>query len=232
MGATYLASWTAFSDRTRHAIVAAEFAVFTFAHCIVCSGQAVTGVVYSNHSGPSANASGMVELAVDGRMLTLFYGSPALSRSAPPVCHDIGAVWTVETRADNGSTVMVGYAACSGKVDTVVHDAWLLFRRYVETLKRPPRYLFSPRWRASPEFSAFVAAGKRIDASFYARLDRAGCVDVLGRRGGALLLRAGVDCALTVDGRPVELRLAIEAIPVRGSQIDNGEIRPIGPDYR
>jgi hypothetical protein len=177
------------------------------------------------------DASGTVELAVEGKMLVLSYGSPALNRSAPRTCYDIGAVWTVRTSVDDGSKVMVGYGTCSGKVDTVVHDAWLVFRRYIGTLEDPQPSLFSPRWRASPEFPAFIAAGKRIDASFYARLDRGNCIDVLRRRGGALLLRAGADCALTADGQPIELRLTIKPNADRGSQIDGGQIRPIGPDY-
>lgn len=233
-GATSLSSWIVFSDAVRYVTSIAAFAIFAYPCSSQCCGETITGVVYSNHHGPSSDAAGMLHVAVGGKVVRIYYGAPALNSGAPPICYDIGAVWSVATRRENDNRVMIGYATCSGKIDRAVHDAWLALRAYIVTRKNPSPSLFSPQWRASPQFTAFIAKGKRINVSSTTRVYRNGeCIDVLGQRRDTLRLRAGMDCYLTVDGRPIELQVHIKSNPDgSGPQIDEGAIWPIGPNYR
>ncbi len=231
-GVIYLHSWIVFSSATLRSAAVATYVLLTPFLWTRCCAETISGIVYSNHHGVSSDASGMLRLAVNGSVLSVYYGLPVLPRAAPQICYDIGAIWSLETRIELKDRVMVGHARCSGEVDATVHNAWLLSRQYIATRKNPSPTLFSAGWRASPRFSGFIESGQGVDMSRSALVGDVGCIDILSNERTALRLRAGIDCYLTIKGRAVELRLTIRRASSGGLEIDEGEIRQIGPGYR
>jgi hypothetical protein len=89
----------------------------------------LTGVVYSNHSGPSANGAGRVQLSTKTALVGIHYQKPIKLDSSDHRCYEVGAVWTVQT-----SQSELLKAHCAGKLDEDVHSAWMAVRSYIKTV--------------------------------------------------------------------------------------------------
>ena len=173
----------------------------------------ITGVLLSDHSGPSGRASGTVELAVGGSVQTLYYGEPLPRNFRSVVCRDIGAVWTVSVQAMQDSTLNIERATCDGRVDEDIHSSWLLVRDYLDlTMKSAPGALdlVSAHWRSSPEYRRYAAETKNLDLSGYASFGKGGrCVDVGEHGKDRVELTAGPDCSIVLSGKTVSLVFTI-----------------------
>ena len=228
MGATYLASSTVSTNLFGRILF-----LFALTGLVASLGFAddVTGVVLSDHSGPSGHASGTLELAVVGKVQTLYYGEPLVRRFRAAVCRDIGAVWTVSLRATADSTLVIARASCHGRVDEDVHSSWLLVRDYLEAMmKSQPAAVdsVSARWRSSPEYRVYATKTSDLDLSGYQRFGRDGrCIDVGHKRDkDRIELTAGPDCSVDISGKAVNLFFTLHRNLDKGKwEIDKIEIR-------
>jgi hypothetical protein len=141
--------------------------------------ETFTGVVYFKEFGNGRNATGTVELAVHGKVLTLAY-SPVLEETFPKrECSDPGAVLRVIAPRVHGSSV-VSMASCMG-LDENAHGPWLLVRDYLDGL--PAAVASSeailPSYRTSKGFQKFAEAVQNRDLMpYYARADLGSCVRI------------------------------------------------------
>jgi hypothetical protein len=176
---------------------------------VSCSAATITGTILSNHSGPTADASGMIKIAVANQVRSLYYDQSLRRHFGTDSCLDIGAIWTVEYRSLPDSSLYADRAICDGKVDEATHEAWLVVRGYLAgTDARPSDWpkLFSSRWISSHDGQEYEHQTVGLDLGDYHRFGSSGtCVDVTEARSGAVHLEAGGDCHLVLSGKPVDL---------------------------
>jgi hypothetical protein len=187
----------------------------------LCCGESITGVVWSNSVGPSADASGTIELATGTQMHTIYYGSSTLEKHfTADSCLEIGAIWVVEVQSLPDSSLTARSAACDGRSDRDIRGAWLVVREYFATLDKQPSEspgLLSSRWRSSSEARAYEKKIEGLDLKGYRLFGSAMCIGVTEmRRPGVIRLRAGADCHLMISGVPVDLVFTVQ-------QLDKGE---------
>jgi len=95
--------------------------------------EELTGVVYSDHSGPSANGVGEVQLSTKTGLVAISYQKPIKMDSADHRCYEVGAIWTVQFEPQTYELVRVH---CVGKLDTDVHSAWMAVRNYIKAVAK------------------------------------------------------------------------------------------------
>jgi hypothetical protein len=179
----------------------------------LCSAESMTGVVLSNHGGPTGDASGTIDIATGGHVRILNYDRSLQRHFSAESCADIGdigAIWTVKTRSLTDGGLYAESAACDGGVEKKAHDSWLVVREYLAAGNARPvarPQLFSARWRSSPQGQEYEREAGRLDLSAYRLFGNSGlCVDVVDiGNSGVVRLRAGADCHLTISEEPVDL---------------------------
>ena len=173
----------------------------------------MTGVVLSNHSGPTAGASGEIKLAVRDKNYSLYYDHSLQTRFTTDSCWSIGMVWSVEYRTLQDSSLYAERATCEGKANKAVYEAWLMLRKYLSGMDARPsasHELFSPLWTSSPAGKEYEKQAAFIDLTDYRRFGMSGtCIDVIGQQPGTILLEAGADCHLTLSKEPIDLILTM-----------------------
>lgn len=185
-----------------------------------CQAGTLTGVIISDHSGPSADAVGEIRLVASERLYRLLYGEPLVRRFSGDVCYDIGAIWTVEFHVLPDSALEIESASCTGDVDEPVHRSWLLVRSYLHS-PQSSEGLLSQRWRKSLEFTRYSESLKGINLSDFSSLGKRGtCIDVTHRSPDRIRLDAGIDCYISLAGEPVDLIFSC----VRPRESDKWEI--------
>lgn len=93
----------------------------------------LTGTVFSDHSGPSAKGTGVVQLSTRVGLVSIQYQKPIEQDFADKRCSEVGAIWTVQTRPLLGVDELVR-AHCVGNVETEVHSAWMAVRNFIKTV--------------------------------------------------------------------------------------------------
>jgi hypothetical protein len=226
MGLIFLILWTASSRAVRQITVV--LVCLTIGPKL-CGAETLKGVVFSDDSGPSADATGMVQLAVGKTVYDLYYGEPLKREFRSKTCWDIGAIWSVVVRMlpELDSTREIDSVSCTGQVDDNAHGPWLVVRDYLQVAQDPSRSpygLLSARWRASPEFRQYEAKVKGLDLSGYGFFGVGGrCIEVVKvERAGRTRLRAG-ECALYLSGKLVDLVFTV----VRNARSHQWEIDEI-----
>ena len=94
------------------------------------AGRDLTGIVYSNHSGPSGKGVGEVQLSTKSGLIAIPYQKPIKLDSSDARCDEVGAIWTVQTYRSGA----LKRAHCAGKLDTDVHSAWMAVRNYLKAV--------------------------------------------------------------------------------------------------
>lgn len=226
MGRIFLSSWIASARLSRNLT----------AVLLLCGLHSTaypasfSGVVYSNHSGPSSDASGILDLWVQDKLYTLYYGEPFPRDFKSNTCRDIGAIWSVEVRTLPDGTLYVDRAKCTGAVYEVVHKPWQLVTEYLKTVGQNPelsRSLLSQPWRSSVEFRKYTEAIRDLRVSDYERFGHGGtCIDVVRVEGpDRVELSAGVDCYIFIKRKPVDLLFTIaRSTSTRSWEIDRVQI--------
>ncbi|HEY7389018.1 MAG TPA: hypothetical protein VH640_10960 [Bryobacteraceae bacterium] len=104
---------------------------YLFFSAALLVAEELTGVVYADHSGPSGHSVGEIQLATKKGLVSLGYQKPVKQSFSNGNCRDLGAIWTVRTDASGGALIR---ARCNGRLDRIVHSAWLAVRAYIEDL--------------------------------------------------------------------------------------------------
>jgi hypothetical protein len=190
----------------------------------------MTGILLSNHSGPSADASGIIQLAIGSKVHSVYYDQSLQTHFGTESCADIGAIWTVEFHSLADSSLYADRAICDGKVNELVHNAWLLIREYLATMDvRPSAWpkLFSSEWISSPEGQEYELKAGQLDLTGYHSFGNKGlCIDVTERQLRVVRLEAGADCHLVLSGEPVDLVFSVaKQIEGKRWRIDRIETR-------
>ena len=164
--------------------------------------EEVRGVLWSVDHGLGANPAGGLELAVEGRVLQVYF-SPNWLVFKIRKCYQIGAVWNATLRRLDGSWTL-DKATCNGETDAAVSSAWSTVRDYVESLgtKAPgPASLFSAKWLASEAAWRWKSTEKNLLPREFAALGEKGnCLEVMGVRRPSRVRIGGGSCI--VDGPP------------------------------
>ena len=174
---------------------------------LTCSADSLTGTLYSDHRGPSANASVTVELASRGKIYQIYSGARMLSQFKQEECSHIGAIWTVQYRRDPDASLVMTRADCTGKVDPLIHGAWLLVRDYLRARTQTAEPLTTQPQSSKPQSVAVIQG---IDFSGYLLSGRDGrCVDAVRVAGGRVDLQTTADCVLSSQGGPVTIQFKV-----------------------
>ena len=164
----------------------------------VLSARELTGVLYSEHSGPSATGTGEARIATaDGMVVSLFFQKPVKKVFSKAVCNDLGAVWRVTTEVlpERGETLVA--ATCTGQINVAVHSAWLGVKRFLEVLAQGEAQ-GSERLSAGERSAASHINWTTIDLSGYSRYGQNGkCLEVDRQVGRDIVnIRTSLDCLI------------------------------------
>lgn len=160
------------------------------------SGRELNGVVYFNESGPSASGTGELQLATQNGLVSLFYQKPFEQNFVKPSCHDIGAIWTVQTimREIVGETLVA--ARCAGRVDPSVRPAWLAARDYLNGAAERAGLERGFRPGAKQQDGRVDLGGIVVDLFAYYQLKASGmCLQVTKcSENAAVVIQTSPDC--------------------------------------
>jgi hypothetical protein len=169
------------------------------------AGETLRGVVYANSSGASAAGSGMIRLAVGGRVDDLYYSKPLPEKFSSSVCTDIGVIWTIEVH----DATDILRAECEGKVDEWAHGPWALIRELLDRLrqKSPSAFeLFSSRWRGSPDYMQYRDTLKNMSLATYTMFGRpGGCLEVVQTDHAKMTQIKTGNCDIQISGKLSDL---------------------------
>jgi hypothetical protein len=188
-----------------------------------CPGQTLTGVVYYNNGGFSANGASQIDLVSGDKRYELSYRTSLREELTPP-CRQPGAIWQVSLdlrRPDWISTLR-----CEGRIDERVRSVWATVRAYLDQFDSDPVRASEEhgtrRWRASPVFASFMKDAMRLDLSGYFDSGMQGqCIEVLQTADPEeARVHAGPDCYLKLKGIPVAMSFRL----VRNRQTHKWEI--------
>jgi len=175
-------------------------AAIVLAACICSSGPAVqgrqlSGVVYSDHSGPSAIGAGYVTLSTSVGLIKIHYGKPINGKFTDDRCWDLGAIWNVRTRQEADGTEELVRADCAGRLDVEVHSAWIAVLQYIKSIaERAGHTIGFKQERRGP--INIEMGGVAVDIEGYLQFpDRGMCLEMNRRgEGGGVVIHAGLDC--------------------------------------
>jgi hypothetical protein len=160
-------------------------------------GEELTGVVYSDHSGPSGNGVGEVQLATKAGLVSLGYQKPVKQSFSNGNCRDLGAIWTVRTDSSGGALIS---ARCNGTLDRTVHSAWMAVRGYIKSLANAAGetvgYRQGRRGPIKVQMNGFT-----VDISGYLNFGETGmCLEVNKRIDNhTIIIRSSADCYFFPD---------------------------------
>jgi hypothetical protein len=185
---------------------------------LLTKGLAATlvGTVYSNENGPSGRGTGQLRLWVRDRIVELRYKKPLPGRFDGPTCYEPGAMWTVEVKQSGDLTEIVK-AACVGKLDETVHDAWLTAKSFLSRLhKALPQALemISDEWRKGPDFDSIRQDLLTLRLDEYEKFGSDGrCLSVVFKNERSVNIRAGDDCYIFLGRRIINLEFDVSIPP-------------------
>jgi hypothetical protein len=191
----------------RPLVVCSVMLTIAFASAQVKATQ-LTGVVYSESSGPSGTGTGQLKLAVGDRIYRLDFQKPVREHFANATCREIGAIRTVTLMLDDKGGGSVLRWSCDGRVDSSIHPAWLTLSRYLKLLALrsylPAYNLLSRRLKAEIEFSDFMARQQRLGFQGYLQYGGHGrCLIVESQRAAkSVNFVVSADCHLECEGEP------------------------------
>ena len=154
----------------------------------------LTGVVYSDHSGPSAHGVGHLSLATKGGLAEIDYAKPIEGRFSTMTCWELGAIWTVWTGQTDAGEELIR-AQCNGAVDEAVHSAWNAAHDYIDTTARAAGHEtgFQPN-RRGPIFVTLKEV--KVELSGYLQFPGRGmCLEVKERvNRSTVIIATSADC--------------------------------------
>jgi hypothetical protein len=178
-----------------------------------CRGEALKGVVFSDHSGEGPHRVGTIQLAVGNTVHELTYAEPLPRRFGSEACWDIGALWSVVYQVLPGGSRDISRVSCTGQVDENAHGPWLVARDYLQLAgshSTSSSSMASSRWRSSPEFQKYEEKITALDISAYLLHGRPGrCIEVVNVGRDRAQLRAGSDCYLSLAKEPIYLYFSV-----------------------
>jgi hypothetical protein len=153
-------------------------------------GREVTGVVYSDHSGPSGHGTGKVQLSTKAGLVSFHYQKPVKQRFSNPNCGDVGAIWTV--RAEDNELISV---RCDGLLDERVHSAWMAVRNYIRSIAETAGHTLGYKPNR-PRPLRVRMSGIDVDISGYLDFGESGmCLDMYKRVDSkSIIIRSSADC--------------------------------------
>lgn len=176
-----------------------------------------TGVLYSNHGGPSGKGSGEIRLRTGSRVYEIWYQKPIEAEFAGSVCYEMGAIWDVVVRAELGRRVLQK-AKCDGKVDRAIHSAWMTVRLYLDCRMGNPgascAEYFSSHRRRSKSLVKQLSQLADMDLAEYRKFGGRGlCLAVGEAAGRSVAISAGIDCSIRWRGEPADVIFWTVGIP-------------------
>jgi hypothetical protein len=162
-------------------------------------GRDLTGVVYSDHSGASANGAGVVQLSTKTGLVDIHYGKPIKANFSDGRCREVGAVWTVEIERLVETDELIK-AHCTGKLDNDVHSSWMAVRAYIEGVAKAAgqELGYQPNRRGTVK----VKMGEiEIDLSGYLNFGSTGmCLEMKERTdSNTIVIESSADCLFIPD---------------------------------
>ena len=163
--------------------------------------RTLTGIVYSDHSGPSANGTGELELATQTGLIRIHYQKPIREDFSKTTCREVGAVWTVQT---DGNRELredeLVRAHCDGNVDAAVHGAWIGVKSYIEKAAKDGGYAlgYQPDRRGPIQVEM---DGRKVEISGYLNFATTGmCLEMHDRlNAGTIVIESSADCYFYPD---------------------------------
>jgi hypothetical protein len=186
---------------------------------VVTAGQAkqvrLTGVLYSNQSGPSASGTGEVILAVGKHAYHLEYQKPIEMEFSSSSCQTAGSIWTVDAVLDGDYEGRLLRAKCAGQKDISVFNAVGVVERYFDSLERgrlSEAYgLLTRDYQGRISFEAFVVDAKRFDLALYRAHRQGQCLEI-SKTSPSMQVRAGPDCLIRHDSEVSTLEFVITTL--------------------
>jgi hypothetical protein len=170
-------------------------------------GRDLSGTVYSDHSGPSGNGTGIVTLATSTGLISIHYQKPIHQDFLGDNCRHLGALWTVRTapwtaRPEQKSLEMeeLVRARCNGRVDVPVHSAWLATLNYIKEAAHHAGHELGFRPNRFGPINVNMD-GINVDVSGYLNFPGNGmCLEVKERVSKAtVVIESSADCAFQPD---------------------------------
>ena len=167
----------------------------------ILSCREVTGIVYSDHSGPSAKGAGELELATKTGLIRIHYQKPIRQEFSNATCREVGAIWTVQTggREALGEDELVT-AHCEGKIDAAVHGAWIAVKSYIEKAAHHSGYSlgYQPDRRGPVQVDM---GGLKVEMSGYLNFATTGmCLEMHDRvNASTIIIASSPDCYFYPD---------------------------------
>jgi hypothetical protein len=166
--------------------------------CLVLSSAGIarqlTGTVYSDHSGPSANGTGEVILATSLGLVRIHYQKPVKGTFTNDKCWQLGAIWTVQTEEGRDAEELTR-VKCGGAVDASVNAAWIAVREYIQTAARGARQEFG--FQVDRRGPIIVTMGG-VDVDVWGYLSFSGsgmCLEMKQRvSNSAVVIASSADC--------------------------------------
>jgi hypothetical protein len=163
--------------------------------------RTLTGIVYFDHSGPSGNGTGELQLATKAGLIRIHYQKPIRQDFSNATCREVGAIWTVQTggRGVLGEDELVR-AHCDGKLDFAVHGAWIAVKSYIETTAKDSGNAlgYQPDRRGSVQVDM---GGRKVDISGYLNFATTGmCLEMHDRlNASTIIIESSADCYFDPD---------------------------------
>jgi hypothetical protein len=163
--------------------------------------RTVTGIVYSDHSGPSGHGTGELELATKTGLIRIHYQKPIQQDFSKATCQEVGAIWTVRTRGRDalGDDELIR-AHCDGRVDPAVHGAWIGAKSYIEKIAKDSGYTlgYQPDRRGPVEVEM---GGRKVEISGYLNFATTGmCLEMHARLNAhTIIIESSADCYFDPD---------------------------------
>jgi hypothetical protein len=159
----------------------------------------LAGVVYSDHSGPSAQGTGVVALSTKLGLVNIHYQKPIKQDFSSDRCWDVGAVWSVKTKQVGEHEELIR-AHCTGKMDADVHSAWIAVRNYIRSVANAVGEDLG--YQATRRRPVTVKMGDvSVDVAGYLDFGASGmCLDLRRRiNSSTIVINSSADCHFNPD---------------------------------
>ncbi len=189
--------------------------------------QTLTGVVYYHNEGLTANSVGEVHIVSRDGEHELGYEKP-LRPVLSARCKEVGAVWQVTV--DQQDSEWISRVRCAGEIDDRVHSIWDAVRTYLARMVADPlgssTELSTRRWRESHDFALYLKNAIDLNLHIYLLSGDGQCLEVVQTVSSVRgQVKAGPDCHLQINGRPVDFVFNLVLNPeVHKWEVDGVEI--------
>jgi hypothetical protein len=163
--------------------------------------RTLTGIVYSDHSGPSGNGTGELELSTKAGLIRIHYQKPIPQDFRTQRCREVGAIWTVQTgKSGILEEDELVRAHCDGKVDAAVRGAWIGAKSYIEKAAKDSGYTlgYQPDRRGPAQVDM---GGRKVEISGYLNFATTGmCLEMHDRlNASTIVIESSADCYFYPD---------------------------------